>query len=232
MLNPKKMIFYRYWDPKRISQRVSGSIAAEVEEAESIQSPRQQKSHKFSKQIGLVVLAASILLFLIGVVIGENLEEMFMAAVRRFRSVTQERIESSPSIEEQSLTRKSKIIFAHEIWYDKQKLKFWQINILPGKILEAFRILSKKLPTRKKRTGEFSTVSFGRQRIGHRSSGSVLYAAQCSVLSPKKGMRADAGTAGPNGFFKSSGMILSSNSDRGIGSVHDRSDRRAWRTGL
>jgi len=63
------------------SQTVLGSIATEVKEAEGIQAPLQQKFHKFSKRIGFVVLAASILLFLIGIFIGENLKEMFMTAV-------------------------------------------------------------------------------------------------------------------------------------------------------
>ena len=63
------------------SQTVLGSIATEVKEAEGIQAPLQQKFHKFSKRIGLIVLAASILLFLIGIFIGENLKEMFMTAV-------------------------------------------------------------------------------------------------------------------------------------------------------
>jgi Ca2+-transporting ATPase len=63
------------------SQTVLGSIATEVQEAEGIQAPLQQKFHKFSKRIGFIVLAASILLFLIGIFIGENLKEMFMTAV-------------------------------------------------------------------------------------------------------------------------------------------------------
>jgi Ca2+-transporting ATPase len=63
------------------SQTVLGSIATEVKEAEGIQAPLQQKFHKFSKRIGFIVLAASILLFLIGIFIGENLKEMFMTAV-------------------------------------------------------------------------------------------------------------------------------------------------------
>jgi magnesium-transporting ATPase (P-type) len=63
------------------NQTVLGGIAAEVKGAEGIQAPLQQKFHKFSKRIGLIVLAASVLLFLIGVLIGENLEEMFMTAV-------------------------------------------------------------------------------------------------------------------------------------------------------
>jgi Ca2+-transporting ATPase len=63
------------------SQTVLGSIAIEVKEAEGIQAPLQQKFHKFSTRIGFIVLAASILLFLIGIFIGENLKEMFMTAV-------------------------------------------------------------------------------------------------------------------------------------------------------
>ena len=63
------------------SQTVLGSIATEVKEAEGIQAPLQQKFHKFSKRIGFIVLAASILLFLIGIFIGENFKEMFMTAV-------------------------------------------------------------------------------------------------------------------------------------------------------
>ena len=63
------------------SQTVLGGIATEVKEAEGIQAPLQQKFHKFSTRIGLIVLAASIILFLIGIFIGENLKEMFMTAV-------------------------------------------------------------------------------------------------------------------------------------------------------
>jgi len=63
------------------SQTVLGGIATEVKEAEGIQAPLQQKFHKFSTRIGLIVLAASIILFLIGFFIGENLKEMFMTAV-------------------------------------------------------------------------------------------------------------------------------------------------------
>ena len=63
------------------SQTVLGRIATEVKEAEGVQAPLQQKFHKFSKRIGFIVLAASILLFLIGIFIGENLKEMFMTAV-------------------------------------------------------------------------------------------------------------------------------------------------------
>jgi Ca2+-transporting ATPase len=63
------------------SQTVLGSIATEVKETEEIQAPLQQKFHQFSKRIGLIVLAASILLFLIGIFIGENFKEMFMTAV-------------------------------------------------------------------------------------------------------------------------------------------------------
>jgi len=63
------------------SETVLGGIATEVKEAEGIHAPLQEKFHRFSKRIGLIVLAASTLLFLLGLLIGESLKEMFMTSV-------------------------------------------------------------------------------------------------------------------------------------------------------
>ena len=60
---------------------VLGSIAREMREATVAQAPLQEKFHRFSTRIGYVVLAASVLLFGIGVLVGETMKEMFMTAV-------------------------------------------------------------------------------------------------------------------------------------------------------
>lgn len=60
---------------------ILGKIAKEVEEAETVKAPLQDKIHKFAKSIGLIVLASSTLLFIIGILIGESVKDMFMTAV-------------------------------------------------------------------------------------------------------------------------------------------------------
>jgi Ca2+-transporting ATPase len=60
---------------------VLGGIAQEMREAAVAQAPLQEKFHRFSTRIGYVVLAASVLLFGIGVLVGETVKEMFMTAV-------------------------------------------------------------------------------------------------------------------------------------------------------
>jgi Ca2+-transporting ATPase len=60
---------------------VLGSIAREMREATVAQAPLQEKFHRFSAKIGYVVLTASVLLFGIGVLVGETVKEMFMTAV-------------------------------------------------------------------------------------------------------------------------------------------------------
>lgn len=60
---------------------ILGKIAKEVEEAETVKAPLQDKIHRFAKSIGLIVLASSTLLFIIGILIGESVKDMFMTAV-------------------------------------------------------------------------------------------------------------------------------------------------------
>jgi Ca2+-transporting ATPase len=62
-------------------QTVLGRIARDVREAETAQAPLQEKIHRFSNRIGIMVLAASLLLISIGILIGESLKDMFMTAV-------------------------------------------------------------------------------------------------------------------------------------------------------
>jgi magnesium-transporting ATPase (P-type) len=63
------------------SRTVLGGIAREVQEAEVGTAPLQEKFERFSHRIGFVVLAASFVLFMIGVLVGESLRDMFMTAV-------------------------------------------------------------------------------------------------------------------------------------------------------
>ena len=58
-----------------------GGIAREVREAEIAATPLQEKFHRFSNRIGLVVLGAAVVLVIIGLLIGEPLKNMFMTAV-------------------------------------------------------------------------------------------------------------------------------------------------------
>ncbi len=60
---------------------VLGSIAQEVKKIGVVKAPLQEKIHNFAKAIGIVVIAASILLFLAGLLLGESLKQMFMTAV-------------------------------------------------------------------------------------------------------------------------------------------------------
>lgn len=63
------------------SKTVLGSIAQEVKQAGITKAPIQKKIENFAKIIGLLTLASSVLLFIIGVVIGESVKDMFMTAV-------------------------------------------------------------------------------------------------------------------------------------------------------
>ena len=63
------------------TQTVLGRIARDVEEAETAQAPLQEKIHRFSNRIGVVVLAASLALISVGILLGESLKDMFMTAV-------------------------------------------------------------------------------------------------------------------------------------------------------
>jgi len=63
------------------SKTVIGGIAREVKEIGVTKAPLQKKIENFAKYIGFVVLAASVVLFIIGILIGESIHDMFMTAV-------------------------------------------------------------------------------------------------------------------------------------------------------
>ncbi len=60
---------------------VFGKIAKRIKEAETVKAPLQEKIIKFANAIGVLVLSASVLLFLAGIFIGETIKNMFMTAV-------------------------------------------------------------------------------------------------------------------------------------------------------
>jgi len=60
---------------------ILGSIAEELKSVRPVKAPVQEKINRFSKQIGLLVLAASAAVFLLGILAGESLQDMFMTAV-------------------------------------------------------------------------------------------------------------------------------------------------------
>jgi P-type Ca2+ transporter type 2C len=60
---------------------VLGQIATQVQETLTLKAPLQEKFDRFAKKIGLVVLAASVLLFVVGILTGEKIKEMFMTVV-------------------------------------------------------------------------------------------------------------------------------------------------------
>jgi magnesium-transporting ATPase (P-type) len=63
------------------SQTILGLIARDVQEIEVTKSPLQEKIHRFAQAIGVIVLVAASLLFLIGILVGESAKDMFMTAV-------------------------------------------------------------------------------------------------------------------------------------------------------
>jgi magnesium-transporting ATPase (P-type) len=60
---------------------VLGTIAREVTEIGPIKAPLQEKIDRFARAIGLMVLGAAVLLFLVGLLVGESTKDMFMTAV-------------------------------------------------------------------------------------------------------------------------------------------------------
>ncbi len=60
---------------------ILGSIAGEIKEIGQVEAPIQKKIGRFAKAIGVLVLAASSLLFIAGLITGESIREMFMTAV-------------------------------------------------------------------------------------------------------------------------------------------------------
>jgi magnesium-transporting ATPase (P-type) len=60
---------------------VLGQIATEVQELGVTKAPLQEKIDRFAHTIGIIVLVASALLFLLGILVGESAKDMFMTAV-------------------------------------------------------------------------------------------------------------------------------------------------------
>lgn len=60
---------------------VFGKIAMHIKEAETVKAPLQEKIQSFANIVGIAVVISSILLFVMGWIIGEPLKEMFMTAV-------------------------------------------------------------------------------------------------------------------------------------------------------
>jgi magnesium-transporting ATPase (P-type) len=58
-----------------------GAIAGEVKEIGMVRAPIQDNIDRFAKIIGLIVMVASAVLFVIGLLLGETLKDMFMVAV-------------------------------------------------------------------------------------------------------------------------------------------------------
>jgi len=62
-------------------QTVLGHIAKDVQEIAITKSPLQEKIDRFGNAIGIIVLVAATLLFVIGILVGESVQDMFMTAV-------------------------------------------------------------------------------------------------------------------------------------------------------
>ena len=60
---------------------ILGGIADQVRDIGLVKAPIQEKIEKFARMIGLLVLAASLLLFFVGLLLGGSVKEMFMVAV-------------------------------------------------------------------------------------------------------------------------------------------------------
>ena len=60
---------------------VLGGIAEDVKEVRMLKAPLQKKIDRFAQAIGVIVLVAAVLLFLVGILVGENTRDMFMTAV-------------------------------------------------------------------------------------------------------------------------------------------------------
>jgi Ca2+-transporting ATPase len=63
------------------ARTVLGQIARDVQELGVTKSPLQEKIDRFAHTIGIIVLVASTLLFLIGILVGISAKDMFMTAV-------------------------------------------------------------------------------------------------------------------------------------------------------
>ncbi len=63
------------------SGTILGNIAKEVRRIVATKAPLQKKIERFAKVIGLIALVASVLLFTVGLMVGESVKDMFMTAV-------------------------------------------------------------------------------------------------------------------------------------------------------
>jgi magnesium-transporting ATPase (P-type) len=63
------------------ARTILGQIAKDVQELGVTKAPLQEKIERFAHTIGIIVLVASALLFLIGILVGESAKDMFMTAV-------------------------------------------------------------------------------------------------------------------------------------------------------
>jgi len=60
---------------------VLGQIASKVQETSTLKAPLQEKFDRFAKTIGFIVLIASAVLFIVGILSGEKIKDMFMTVV-------------------------------------------------------------------------------------------------------------------------------------------------------
>ncbi|MCX7724708.1 MAG: cation-transporting P-type ATPase [Thermodesulfovibrio sp.] len=60
---------------------VFGKIAKDIREAETVKAPLQDKIQKFANFVGIFVVISSLALFIMGLIIGEPIKDMFMTAV-------------------------------------------------------------------------------------------------------------------------------------------------------
>ncbi|UCE78959.1 MAG: HAD-IC family P-type ATPase [Nitrospiraceae bacterium] len=58
-----------------------GKIALEVKDVGSVKAPIQQKIQTFARNIGILVLATSFVVFVVGILLGESAKDMFLTAV-------------------------------------------------------------------------------------------------------------------------------------------------------
>ncbi len=63
------------------SRTVLGHIAQDVQEIGVTKSPLQEKIDRFANNIGIIIMVASVLLFLVGILVGISAQDMFMTAV-------------------------------------------------------------------------------------------------------------------------------------------------------
>jgi Ca2+-transporting ATPase len=63
------------------SRTVLGTIAQDVKEVGPVKAPIQEKINTFARNIGILVVAASLAVFFAGILLGEGAKEMFLTAV-------------------------------------------------------------------------------------------------------------------------------------------------------